>query len=59
MFELPQLKRSFSYFARSLALATQYRGWCSSAATVVPGAKPDAEFDQAVEQHLRQVGLER
>lgn len=59
MFELPQLKRSFSYFARSLALATQYRGWCSSAETVVPGARADGEFDQAVEEHLRRVGVER
>ena len=59
MFEFPQMKRSFSYFARSLALAAKYRGWCESPTTVVPGFELDPEFDAAIEQHLRRVGLER
>ena len=57
MFEFPQMKRSFSYFARSLAVATKYRGWCESADTVVPGFEPDAEFDAAIEKHIRGCGL--
>jgi len=57
MFEFPQMRKSFGYFARSLALATRYRGWCQSAMTVVPGFEPDPEFDQMVEQHLRACGL--
>jgi len=57
MFEFPQMRRSFGYFARSLALATRYRGWCQSAMTVVPGFEPDAAFDEMVEQHLRECGL--
>jgi 4-hydroxy-tetrahydrodipicolinate synthase len=59
MFEFPQMKLSFSYFARSLTLATRYRGWCNSATTVVPGFAPDPEFDSTIEQHLKRVGLER
>lgn len=59
MFEFPQMKRSFSYFARSLALATKYRGWCESPATVVPGFAADPEFDASVERHLSDVGLEQ
>jgi len=57
MFELPQVRRSFSYFARSLALAMQYRGWCESAQTVVPGAETDPEFDRIVRQHLKDCGI--
>jgi 4-hydroxy-tetrahydrodipicolinate synthase len=57
MFEFPQMRRSFGYFARSLALATRYRGWCQSAMTVVPGFEPDPQFDEMVEQHLRTCGL--
>jgi 4-hydroxy-tetrahydrodipicolinate synthase len=57
MFEFPQMKKSFSYFARSLAIATRYRGWCESANTVVPGAEADLEFERVVEQHLISVGL--
>lgn len=59
MYELPQIKRSFSYFARSLAIAMRLRGWCDSANTVVPGAEVDPEFDTLVEQHLAECGLTR
>ncbi len=59
MFELPQIQRSFSYFARSLALGTRYRGWCESAHTVVPGSEADIEFDALVERHLHATGLPR
>lgn len=57
MFELPHVRRSFSYFARSLAVATRRRGWCDAADTVVPGAGADPEFDALVERHLRDSGL--
>jgi 4-hydroxy-tetrahydrodipicolinate synthase len=53
MFQLPHLKRSYSYFARSLAIAMRHRGWCESANTIVPRAETDAEFDAIVEEHLR------
>jgi 4-hydroxy-tetrahydrodipicolinate synthase len=59
MFEFPEMKRSFSYFARSLAVAAKYRGWCSSATTVVPGAPRETAFDASIEAHLRRVGLPR
>ena len=57
MFELPQVKRSYSYFARSLAIAMRHRGWCDSANTISPRAEMDAEFDSAVRQHLSACGL--
>jgi 4-hydroxy-tetrahydrodipicolinate synthase len=57
MFELPQVRRSYSYFARSLAIAMRHRGWCDSANTVSPSAELDAEFDQAVLAHLSACGL--
>ena len=59
MFEFPEMKRSFSYFARSLAIATKYRGWCDASATVVPGSETDPEFDKSIEQHLLKVELQR
>ena len=57
MFELPHLKRSYSYFARSLAIAARHRGWCESANSVAPRAENDPEFDALVEAHLKSCGL--
>jgi 4-hydroxy-tetrahydrodipicolinate synthase len=57
MFELPQVKRSYSYFARSLAIAMRHRGWCDSFNTISPRAETDAEFDLAVQKHVVACGL--
>ena len=57
MFELPQVKRSYSYFARSLAIAMRHRGWCESPNTISPCAEIDPDFDAAVQQHLLACGL--
>jgi dihydrodipicolinate synthase/N-acetylneuraminate lyase len=57
MFDLPQTRRSFSFFARALALGGRHRGWCDVAATIAPGFETDEEFDRLIEEYLRTVGL--
>jgi len=57
MFELPQLKRSYSYFARSLAIAMRHRGWSASVNTIAPRAESDPVFDAVVQEHLAACGL--
>jgi dihydrodipicolinate synthase/N-acetylneuraminate lyase len=57
MFKMPEMRVSFSYFARSLKLSARLRGWIDATETMIGRITPDPDFDRAIAGHLQESGL--
>lgn len=57
MFRFTATAESFGHFLHTLKLPLKMRGWTDSTASFVPGFASSAEFDRAIFDHIRNVGL--